>query len=106
VSVVCAETDEEAERIAASGRMAFVQLRRGRPGPVPSPETALAFLAEEPDAFHATGRRTVVGSPQTVRAGLETVAAEYGADEVTVVTIAYDHAARRRSYELVAGAFS
>jgi luciferase family oxidoreductase group 1 len=106
VSVVCAETDEEAERIAASGRMAFVQLRRGRPGPVPSPETALAFLAEEPDAFHATGRRTVVGSPQTVRAGLEAVAAEYGADEVTVVTIAYDHAARRRSYELVAGAFS
>ncbi|HVV59402.1 MAG TPA: LLM class flavin-dependent oxidoreductase [Gaiellaceae bacterium] len=106
VSAICAETDEEAERIAASGRMAFVQLRRGRPGPIPSPETALAFLAEEPDAFHATGRRTVVGAPETVRAGLEAVAAEYGADEVMVVTIAYDHAARVRSYELVAEAFS
>lgn len=106
VSVICAETAEEADRIASSGRMAFVQLRRGRPGPVPSPETALAFLAEEPDAFHATGRRTVVGPPEAVRAGLEAVADEYGADEVSVVTIAYDHAARRRSYELVAGAFS
>jgi luciferase family oxidoreductase group 1 len=106
VSTICAETDEEAERIASSGRMAFVQLRRGRPGPIPSPETALAFLAEEPDAFQATGRRTVVGSPGTVRAGLEAVAAEYGADEVTVVTIAYDHQARRRSYELVAAAVS
>ncbi len=102
VSVICAETDEEAERVASSGRMAFVQLRRGRPGAIPSPETALAFLAEEPNAFDATGRRTVVGSPVTVRAGLEAVAAEYGADEVAVVTIAYDHAARRRSYELVA----
>jgi hypothetical protein len=40
-----------------------------------------------------------------VRAGLEEVATEYGADEVLVVTITHDHAARRRSYELLAGAF-
>ena len=37
--------------------------------------------------------------------GIEAVAAEYGADEVMVVTITYDHAARRRSYELIAEAF-
>ena len=47
----------------------------------------------------------MLGSPETVRAGLEDVAAEYGADEVLVVTIAYDHGARRRSYELIAEAF-
>jgi alkanesulfonate monooxygenase SsuD/methylene tetrahydromethanopterin reductase-like flavin-dependent oxidoreductase (luciferase family) len=46
-----------------------------------------------------------VGAPQRVRAGIEAVAREYGADEVMIVTITYDHAARRRSYELVARAF-
>ncbi|HYH26894.1 MAG TPA: hypothetical protein VD834_16230, partial [Blastococcus sp.] len=51
------------------------------------------------------GRRTVVGDPLTVRAGIERVALDYGADEVIVVTITHDHGARRRSYELVADAF-
>jgi hypothetical protein len=40
-----------------------------------------------------------------VRAELEALAGDYGADEVIVVTITYDHAARRRSYELLAEAF-
>jgi luciferase family oxidoreductase group 1 len=106
VSVVCAETDEEAERIAASGRMSFTLLRRGQLVPVPSPEQAAEFFEREPDAFARTGRRSIVGSPETVRAGLEAVAAEYRADEVTVVTITHDHGARRRSYELVAEACS
>ena len=47
----------------------------------------------------------VAGDPATVRAGLEAVAEEYGAEEVIVVTITHDHAARRRSYELIAEAF-
>jgi alkanesulfonate monooxygenase SsuD/methylene tetrahydromethanopterin reductase-like flavin-dependent oxidoreductase (luciferase family) len=47
----------------------------------------------------------VIGSPETVRAGIQQVAAEYGAEEVLVLTITYDHAARRRSYELIADAF-
>jgi alkanesulfonate monooxygenase SsuD/methylene tetrahydromethanopterin reductase-like flavin-dependent oxidoreductase (luciferase family) len=46
----------------------------------------------------------VIGSPETVRAGIEEVAARYGAEEVIVVTITWDHAARRRSYELIADA--
>ena len=50
-------------------------------------------------------RRAIVGSPATARARMEQLAAEYGADEVMVVTITYDHAARRRSYELLAAAF-
>ena len=48
----------------------------------------------------------MVGSPETVQAGLETAAQEYGADEVIVVTITYDHEVRRRSYELIADAFA
>jgi alkanesulfonate monooxygenase SsuD/methylene tetrahydromethanopterin reductase-like flavin-dependent oxidoreductase (luciferase family) len=47
----------------------------------------------------------VLGEPQSVRAGLEAIAAEYGAQELIVVTITHDHAARRRSYELLAEAF-
>ena len=40
-----------------------------------------------------------------MRAGIEEAAQRYGAEEVIVVTITYDHAARRRSYELIAEAF-
>jgi alkanesulfonate monooxygenase SsuD/methylene tetrahydromethanopterin reductase-like flavin-dependent oxidoreductase (luciferase family) len=47
----------------------------------------------------------VIGNPEKVRAGLEEVAEQYGAHEVMVVTITYDHEARRRSYELIAEAF-
>jgi luciferase family oxidoreductase group 1 len=102
VSVVCAEDDEEAQRLASSSRMAMALLRQGRLIPVPPVETALAFFEEEPPP---TGRRAVVGAPATVRAGIEEVVASYGADEAMIVTITYDHEARRRSYELVADTF-
>jgi luciferase family oxidoreductase group 1 len=105
VSVVCADTDEEAHRLAASGRMTLRMLRQGRPIPVPPPDKALRYLSDAGASATASGRRGIVGSPGKVRAGLESVAAEYQADETMVVTITYDHAARRRSYELVAEAF-
>ena len=47
----------------------------------------------------------MLGSPETVKAGLEQVASDYGAEEVNAVTITFGHAARRRSYELIAEAF-
>jgi len=110
VWAVCADTDEEAQRLAASGRMTLTLLRQGRLIPVPPPEKALRFLANQPPPTRDTGgagpgRRGVIGSPATVRAGIEEVASRYGAEEVIVVTITWDHAARRRSYELIADAF-
>ena len=102
MSVVCAETDEEAERLASSSRMAMTLLRQGRLIEVPTVERALAFFEEQPPP---TGRRAVVGSPAKVRPGIEEVAAAYGAQEAMIVTITYAHEARRRSYELVAHAF-
>ncbi len=114
VSAICAETAEEAELLATSVTMAMRMLRRGRPIPVPPPDVARRFLDDE-RARRAQGasvptrrgpRRMVVGTPETVRAGLEGVAADYGADEVLVVTITHDHGARRRSYELIAEAFA
>jgi luciferase family oxidoreductase group 1 len=103
VTAICADTDEEAQRLAASGRMLITLLRQGRLIPVPLPERALRFL-EQQGADPTANRRAVVGSPATVRAGLEEVASRYGAEEVIVVTITWDHAARRRSYELIAEA--
>jgi luciferase family oxidoreductase group 1 len=103
VWAICAETDAEAERLATSIAMSFAMLRQGRPIAVPTPERASRYLAQHGDP--ASGRRRIVGSPETVRAGIEAVAAEYGTDEVILVTITHDHAARRRSYELIADAF-
>ena len=79
---------------------------RGQLIPVPTPERALEFLAAEGKPVNGPlpGRRGIVGSPDTVRAGLERIVADYGADEVIVVTITHDHGARRRSYELLAEA--
>jgi luciferase family oxidoreductase group 1 len=107
VWALCAETDEQALRLSASARMGITLRRRGQLTAVPPVEAALAFLEREgiPLDGDTGGRRTVVGSPETVRAGLEQIAAEYGADEVIVVTIVHEHAARRRSYELLAEAF-
>ena len=103
VSTICAETDEEAERLASSARMAIALMHAGQLIPVPPVEKALAFFAEHD--VPPTGRRAVVGSPETVRAELERVARAYGADELMLVTITHSHAARRHSYELVAGAY-
>ena len=104
---LCADTDEEAHRLAASSRMAFAHFLAGDPIRVPPVETALAFLDAHADTVDALARRrrTILGTPAVVRAGIESLAEEYGADEVMVVTITYDHAARCRSYELLARQF-
>jgi luciferase family oxidoreductase group 1 len=105
--VLAADTEAEAQELAASHRMAFKMLRRGRLIAVPPVDKALRFLAAEGETPAAApqGRRAIVGAPDKVRAQVEQLAADYGADEVVVVTITHDHAARRRSYELLAEAF-
>jgi alkanesulfonate monooxygenase SsuD/methylene tetrahydromethanopterin reductase-like flavin-dependent oxidoreductase (luciferase family) len=84
--------------------MAFMQMRQGTMIEVPPVEKALRWFEEQglpPNAI-PPGRRAIIGSPDPVRRGIEAVAAEYGAEEVMVVTITHDHEARRRSYELIA----
>ncbi len=115
VWTICAESDDQARRLAASGRMAFTLLRRGELIAVPPPEKALEFLDEEKRSGGAVParapghtrpeRRAVVGSPDRVRAELEQVVGLYGAEELIAVNILYDHQARMRSYELLARAF-
>ena len=104
VWAICAETEEEAQRLFSSSRMMMRLLGEGRLIAVPPVETALRFLASRPApaGSRERRRRAIVGDPEQVRAGLESVVRDYGADEVMVVTITHDHAARRRSYELIA----
>jgi luciferase family oxidoreductase group 1 len=104
--VLCAETDDEARRLAASSRMAMMLLRRNRLIEVPSPDKALAFLAREGKTVDTAmpGRRAIIGTPEKVAADVEALAVQYGAEEVIAVTITYDHEARRHSYELLAEA--
>lgn len=104
---ICAPTDEEAMRLSASMRMMSLLLYRGQLVKVPSVERAQAFLESEgmPAEVLPAGRRILTGTPQRVRRALENLAGEYGAEEVFVVNMMFDHQARRRSYELLAKAF-
>lgn len=105
---ICADTDEEALRLSASLRMMMTLLFRGQHIAVPEVERALRFLEAErgqPPLYGPAARRVVAGSPATVRAGLEHLAASYGAEEVLAVNILHGHRERRRCYELMADAF-
>lgn len=109
VWALCADSDDEAEALAASARMAAAVARGGRSVPVPPVQTALRFLergASAPVPARAAGKRLVTGAPASLRAQLQQLAADYGVDELLVVAVTHDHDARRRSYELLAQAFS
>lgn len=107
VSVVCAETNEHAEDLASSMQLAWVRMRSGTPGPLPSPEEALAYSYNPAERRLADVYRSmqVIGDPPTVRARLEKLAEHTAADELMVTTNVYDHAERLRSYELLAEVF-
>lgn len=104
---LCAETDEQAQLLASSFRMLITLLHRGQLIKVPTVERATEFLKEQGGllALQPVNRRILAGSPRTVRAGIEAVAREYGAEEVLIVNIMHDHAARGRSYEMIASEF-
>jgi luciferase family oxidoreductase group 1 len=104
-SVVCAETNEEAERLASSVALAIVRLRNGVASPFPSPEEALAYPYTPAELAQAKAYRNstqIVGDPATVRSQLDRLVENTEADEIMVVTLIHNHAARVRSYELLA----
>lgn len=104
VGAIVAETTAEAVRLSASARLWRRRLRRGDPGPVPSVEEALAEIGDE--APHDPEGRMAIGTADEVRDRLAELSSRLGADELVVLTICHDHAARVRSYELLAEAFS
>jgi luciferase family oxidoreductase group 1 len=107
VHVVCAESDAEAERLAATVDLNFARRRKGEYLPLVSPEEALAYPYSPVDRQHIAHQRArlFVGSPPTVKKRLVPLIEETQADEVMVTSMIYDHGARTHSYELMAEAF-
>lgn len=104
IGVCAAESDEQAKRLSSSTQQQFLALRRGRPGLLPPPVddiTQIASAAELAGLDH-TFRYSAVGSPLTVRTKIEAVLALTGADELMAASQIHDHAARVRSYEILA----
>lgn len=104
IGVYAAETDAEARRLFTSQQQAFVNLRRGAPGPLPPPVDDMNALWSPPEAAmvnHAF-REAVVGSPATVRRGLAAFVERTGVDELMLTSAIFDFGARRRSLEIVA----
>lgn len=108
VAVVCAETDEQADHLATSLDLSWVNLLTGRLGPLPSPEEAQAheYTAQERAAVHERRQLLIAGTPDKVRAQIEQRVAETEADEVMVTSMIHDPVARRRSFELLAEVFA
>ena len=101
--VIAADDHDAAMRLALPAQMMFSYLVRGELIAVPSVETAVEWAASR--GVPQRRRRTTVGTPEEVRAGLDEVAKIYGADELMLVNILPDHEARCRSYQLVSGLF-
>jgi luciferase family oxidoreductase group 1 len=106
VNVFAAESDAEAARLFTSLQQAFINLRTGRPGPLPPPVDDLErqLLPMHRMMIAEMLSCTVVGSAETVRRGLRAFVEATGADELMVTSQIFDHGARLRSYELTASA--
>jgi alkanesulfonate monooxygenase SsuD/methylene tetrahydromethanopterin reductase-like flavin-dependent oxidoreductase (luciferase family) len=107
VSVVAAETDEEARRLATSLQQQFLALQRGRPVQLQPPVDDIDALWSdwERSSVERTLRRAIVGGPDTVQRGIDLFIAQTNADELIITSHVYDHRARLRSYEIVSGIF-
>ncbi|MFI0896733.1 LLM class flavin-dependent oxidoreductase [Streptomyces sp. NPDC020983] len=107
VSALAAEDPEEARRQVKAVALGMLRLRTGRPGLTPSPEEAAAYsFSPMEEEFVGSWTNDVIhGDPQTVRAGLDELAARTGVDEMVITASAHTPAVRLRSYELVADAY-
>jgi luciferase family oxidoreductase group 1 len=106
VNIIAAETDAEAHWLWTTQQMSIADLFRGARGlskpPIDDIETY--WTPQERQQAQGFLARSIVGSPETVRAGMAALIAETGADELMVVSDIYDHAARLRSYAIIAEA--
>jgi luciferase family oxidoreductase group 1 len=106
VNIIAAMSDTEARRLAITQQMSFANLFRGARGlsqpPIDDIESYWSPI-EKAQAMRMLAR-SIIGSPGTVRSGIEALVAETGADELIVVSDVYEHSARLRSFELIAAA--
>jgi luciferase family oxidoreductase group 1 len=107
-AVIAADSDDEAERLAQSADLNFARRAKGEYAPFVSPEEAAAYpyapIDRERIARHR--ERLIVGGVESVKPRLDALIEATGADELMVTTMTFDHAARCRSYQLLAEAFA
>src|SRR6201746_2010609 len=106
VNIIAAESDAKARRLATTQQMSFANLFRGARGLSQPPIDDIESYWSPPEKAQAMRMlaRSIIGSPDTVRSGIEALVAETGADELIVVSDVYDHPTRLRSFELIANA--
>lgn len=106
VSVIAADTDDEAAFLFTSAQQQIRDLHRGVPGPLrpPIPTMDGQWTPAEKAGVDQFLREAIVGGPATVRRGLAQFVAKTGADEVIIAAQIHDHEARKRSYRIVAEA--
>jgi luciferase family oxidoreductase group 1 len=103
-NIFAADTDEEARVLATSAQQSFVALRTGQPKklPPPLPGYLKSLGRGERAMLDSVLSCTAIGSPATVKAGLQDFIRRTGADELMLTSMMYDHGARLRSYEIAA----
>jgi luciferase family oxidoreductase group 1 len=104
VSIIAAGTDEEARRLFTTQQMSFTDMFRGARGLSQPPIDDIESYWSPVEKAQATEMlaRSIIGSQRSVRAGIDALVAETAADELIVVSDVYEHAARLRSFELIA----
>jgi len=104
---IVAESDDEAERLAASIDLRRLHMALNIDSPVPTAEEAARhrYSDEERRYVMSQRARAVIGGPEKAKREINLLAEKYQADEVMALTITGDYESRRRSYELLIGAF-
>jgi luciferase family oxidoreductase group 1 len=105
INIIAAETDAEAQYLATSQYQSFLRLIRGKPGKILPPVENMNEIWNEQERLLVESRTggSVIGSPATVETELKRILEATKADELMINTMIYDHSARLRSYEIVAG---
>jgi len=104
---IVAESDDEAERLAAPIDLRRLHMALDIDSPVPTPEEAAKHRYSDEERRYVLSQRprAVIGGPQKATQELQEMVERYGADELMVLTITGDYDSRRRSYELLIDAF-
>jgi luciferase family oxidoreductase group 1 len=107
LNVFAADSDSQARRLFTSLQQAFINLRTGRPGPLPPPVDDITPYFTDPriqQMLDSALSCAIVGGLQTVKTGLAAFITRHKPDELMVTAQIYDHTARKRSFEILSAA--
>jgi luciferase family oxidoreductase group 1 len=106
VNIIAAQSDDEARRLATTQQISVADRFRGIRGLLRPPIDDIESYWSPQEKTQTLNKlaRSIIGSPATVRAGMDALVAETSADELIIVSDVFDHEARLRSFELIAAA--